>query len=34
MNKTVLITGVSRKVGIGASMAIRIASVGYNIFTT
>lgn len=34
MNKTVLITGVSRKVGIGASMAIRLASVGYNIFTT
>ena len=34
MNKTVLITGVSRKAGIGTSMAIRLASAGYNIFTT
>jgi 3-oxoacyl-[acyl-carrier protein] reductase len=34
MRPTILITGVSRKIGIGASVAIRLASLGYNIYIT
>ncbi|NOY08609.1 MAG: SDR family NAD(P)-dependent oxidoreductase, partial [Spirochaetes bacterium] len=34
LKKNVIITGVSRKCGIGAAIAIRLASIGYNIFIT
>ena len=32
--RTALITGVSRKIGIGAAVAMRLAQAGANVFTT